>query len=121
MGEPTFHPSSLPLKQQPLEAGEKHAEGRRLVRIRKCSFGSAVCSERIYPPDHPVMKAEESQTVPDTRGEDELCSACAGKPTPVTPPNLRPFTAANNNNNNNNNGYQKNPTAQPERSSQLLQ
>jgi hypothetical protein len=34
----------------------------------------------------------------------------AGKPTLVTPPNFH-FAAANNNN-----GYQKNPTAQPERS-----
>jgi hypothetical protein len=58
------------------------------------------------------MKLEEPQTVPGTRG-GKLCSAFAGKPKVVTPPNFRHFAA----NNNNNNGYQNNPTAQPERSS----
>jgi hypothetical protein len=73
------------------------------------------------------MKLEKPQTVLDTGGE-KLCSACAGKPTLVSPPNFRHCTAANNssssssnnNNNNTNNGYQNNPTAQPYRPSQRL-
>ena len=44
----TFYVSSLPLKKR-LKASEIHAEGRQLLRMRKWSYGSAVCSERIYP------------------------------------------------------------------------